>query len=587
MNTEMRRCQNCGGDFPLGAEDAGFYERIHIPQTTFCPRCRLQRRLAVRNERNLYRRNCGLCGKSMISMYSSEKPLAVYCHDCWWGDGWDPFQYGREYDFSKPFFIQYRELLEKVPRPSLIISTSVNSDYCNYVAGIKNCYLCFGSIAAEDCMYGAPYESKNCVDTYLARESEFCYECLDCEKLSRCLYCQDCSNSLNLAVCFDCKNCQDCIGCVGLRNKKHHIFNKEYSRESYEAERAKIFSHGRAAFQGVFQSFDKLKNQFPHRFATTLQCNDVTGDHIVQSKNAKDCFDVKRCEDSRYCIRMIDGKNTHDTNYCEFMELSYEHIGFWKDASVRFCNTCGESSFIQYSDFCVGAKDLFGCIGLRKKEYCILNKQYTKEEYEELIRKITAHMSENPYTDKMGRVYKYGEFFPIELSPLAYNETLAQEFFPLTREEIEKNGFRWRKVETKDYKPTVNSYSIPNLISEVGDDILEEVIECAHQGRCADQCTTAFKILPEELGFYRQMNVPLPQLCPNCRHFERLRKRPPFVLHKRACDCGGSSSKSGVYMNSGKHFHGDRPCPNEFETSYGPERKEIVYCEQCYNSEVI
>lgn len=564
-----------------------FYGRMKVPPPTFCPRCRLQRRLALRNERNLYRRNCGLCGKSMVSMYSPEKPLIVYCKECWWGDGWDPLQYGRNYDLSKPFFVQFRELLEKVPRPNLILSDAVNCDYCNYFAGGKNCYLCFGSIAVEDCLYGAPYESKNCVDTYLARECEFCYECVDCEKLSHCLHCQDCANSLNLTACFDCKNCQDCIGCIGLRNKKYHILNKEYARDAYEAEKKKIVANGRTALQELFRSLEGLKGRFPHRFATTLQSSGVTGDHIVQSKNARDCFDVKRCEDSRHCIRMIDGKDAYDTNYCEFMELSYEHIGYWKNTAVKFCNTCGESSSLEYSDFCIGSHDLFGCIALRNKEYCIFNKQYSKEEYQRLVPKLVGHMNEKPYMDRAGRTYRYGEFFPMEFSPFAYNESLAQEFFPLSQEDIKKRGFEWRDVEARDYRPTMNAYAIPNAITEVSDAVVNEVVECAHQGRCTDQCTTAFKILPEELRFYRQMNISLPQLCPNCRHFERLRKRLPFTLHERACGCGGAASRSGGYENTGKHSHGAEPCPNTFVTSYAPDRKEIVYCEQCYNAEVV
>jgi hypothetical protein len=39
-------------------------------------------------------------------------------------------------------------------------------------------------------------------------------------------------------------------------------------------------------------------------------------------------------------------------------------------------------------------------------------------------------------------------------------------------------------------------------------------------------------------------------------------------------------------MCSKNHPHHGGRCSNEFETSYSPDRKEIVYCEQCYNSEV-
>ncbi|MFH1193084.1 MAG: hypothetical protein V1656_02080 [Candidatus Jorgensenbacteria bacterium] len=46
-------------------------------------------------------------------------------------------------------------------------------------------------------------------------------------------------------------------------------------------------------------------------------------------------------------------------------------------------------------------------------------------------------------------------------------------------------------------------------------------------------------------------------------------------------------SENGAYTNTVPHIHGGGKCPNEFETSYAPERKEIVYCESCYNAEVV
>ncbi len=49
----------------------------------------------------------------------------------------------------------------------------------------------------------------------------------------------------------------------------------------------------------------------------------------------------------------------------------------------------------------------------------------------------------------------------------------------------------------------------------------------------------------------------------------------------------GEESLDGVYMNTGEHHHGKGRCPNEFETSYAPDRPEIVYCESCYQSEVV
>ena len=566
MKSETKNCQNCKKEFTIEPDDFGFYEKIQVPSPTFCPECRLQRRFVVRNERNLYYRKCGLCKKDIISMYSPEKLFPVYCPPCWWGDKWDPINYGRNFNLKKIFFLQFKELLDKTPRPALIAPNTKNCDYCNYTADGKDSYLCFGSTSIENCLYGSPYESKYCVDIYLTRECEYCYECIDCEKLSHSVFSQECSNSLDLIFCFDCKNCQNCIGCVGLRGQKYHIFNKAYSKKEYQDRKDDLSLNTTKGLERTKAKFLELKKTIPHKFSIELQSKNVSGNNIVQSKNVFNCFDVKKCEDEKYCIRMINGKDVYDTNYCEFMELCYEYIGYWKTNQTKFSNTCGEANNLTYSDFCSSSSNLFGCVSLRHKQYCVLNKQYTKKEYEELVPKIIQQMQDLPYIDQKGRIYKYGEFFPSELSPFYYNETIAQEYFPLTKEEALKQGYKWKNREERNYKIDIKIEDIPNKIDEVKKDIIGKVIECEHQGKCNEQCTEAFKIIESEFQFYKRMNLPIPHLCPNCRHYARLKQRNPLKLWHRKC------------MKEG--------CQNEFETSYAPGRPEIVYCESCYNKEV-
>ncbi len=572
MSSENKVCQNCNGNFSIELDDSSFYKKLGVPAPTFCPNCRMQRRFAVRNERNLYHRECDLCKKKIISVYSPDKIFKVYCSPCWWGDKWDPMDFGREVDFSRPFFSQFYNLLSEVPYSALNVISVKNSDYCNYVGNAKDSYLCFGSINIENCLYGSPYESKYCVDSYLIRESEYCYECIDCEKLSHSFFCQDCSNSLEMIYCFDCKNCQDCIGCAGLRGQKYNIFNRQYTKEEYEIKKDEFISRGRVGFEEIMDKFKELKINFPHKFSNVLYSTEVKGDHIVQSKNTEQSFDVKECKDVKYCRQLIGAKDVQDVNYCEFLELCYEYIGFWKVNNVKFSNTCGESNNIFYSDFCSGSSNLFGCVGLRSKSYCILNKQYTKEEYEKLVLKIRQHMDEMPYIDKKSRAYKFGEFFPSELSPFSYNETIAQEYFPLDKAEAEKLGCKWKEKEKRNYKIDIKAEDIPNDVKNIGEEIIGKVIECGHNSRnehpadCEAGCTEAFKIIPAELQFYQRMNLPLPKICPNCRHYQRLKQRNPLKLWHRKC------------MKEG--------CENEFETSYSPARAEIIYCENCYQKAV-
>jgi hypothetical protein len=259
------------------------------------------------------------------------------------------------------------------------------------------------------------------------------------------------------------------------------------------------------------------------------------------------------------------------------VELIYETLIAGMGAyNIKFCTQIfPNAKNLTYCMFSNNSSDLFGCIGLRKKQYCILNKQYTKEEYEELVPKIIEHMSAMPYIDQKGRVYKYGEFFPSEFSFLPYKATGAYEFFPLSEKEAKAKGFLWYETSKQNYKITLKNSEIPDDIKDINKDILDQAIECAHQGSCQHECTGAFRVIEMELEFLKRMNLPLPRLCTNCRHYERLLLRNSPSLFQRTCMC----DKEG-------HFHGAEKCEVEFETSYAPDRPEIVYCEKCYQQEV-
>src|SRR3972149_1576646 len=130
MNQEMRNCQSCKKDFVIETWDFSFYEKMKVPPPTWCPKCRLQRRFATRNERTLYKRNCDLCNTSIITMFSPGN-FKVYCSSCYYSDKWDPLNYGRDYDFSKTFFAQWASLQNDVPQLALMQENVVNSPWVN------------------------------------------------------------------------------------------------------------------------------------------------------------------------------------------------------------------------------------------------------------------------------------------------------------------------------------------------------------------------------------------------------------------------------------------------------------------------
>ena len=155
INSVSTNCQNCKGEFLIEPDDFSFYKKMKVPAPTWCPECRIIRRMLYRNERSLYKQNCDLCNKPTISMYDPRDKYVVYCNDCYASDKWDPINYGVDYDFSRPFFEQLSELFKNVPRRALYKDYAVNSEYTNQSVYMKNCYLCFGGHHYEDCSFCA------------------------------------------------------------------------------------------------------------------------------------------------------------------------------------------------------------------------------------------------------------------------------------------------------------------------------------------------------------------------------------------------------------------------------------------------
>src|SRR5665213_3426820 len=149
MEAETKQCQNCKNDFTIEPEDFSFYEKIKVPPPTFCPECRMQRRFAYRNERTLHRLKCAFSGKDIISCFAPDSSFTVVDRDLWWGDTWDPFEYGQDYDFSKPFFAQFHELMKATPMPAVFIAKCTNTLYGNHVGEFKNGYLISASWVAK------------------------------------------------------------------------------------------------------------------------------------------------------------------------------------------------------------------------------------------------------------------------------------------------------------------------------------------------------------------------------------------------------------------------------------------------------
>ena len=540
---ERKICAVSGAEFPIYKSDMEFYDKIspifngvkyQIPTPTLCPEERQRRRLLFRNERKLYKRKCDASGKDIISIYSPDKSYKVYDQKFWWSDGRDSINFEKKFDFDKNFSEQFFELKSQIPRNSSINDDWISSTNCQYTVDFafwKNCYMCFETWENENCYYCHHCNtSDNLVDCDLVIwRSSNCYQCQNSENLFNCHY------------CVNCKSSKDCFWCIWLINKQYCIFNKQYTKEEYKSYISNLST------KYVDESFKKLRSNVIF-YNNIVSSEKVFWENIFNSKNIfwNNIFNSKDC---RYCINSDRIINSYDLQ-CWNSELCYEWQtpDYWyKNIFSWFSWNCKNSYYLDschYCEFC------FACIWLRNKQYCIFNKQYTKEAYEELVPKIIEHMQ---------KTWERGEFFNPSLSPFGYNETVAQEYFPLSREEALA---RWYKRQDNNYDPiipewanVVKSDQVESLKSD--EEILKSIFICEVSER-------PFRIIKQELDFYRKHNLPLPRKHPDVRHEERMKLRPKRELHLRNCD------KCGIEIVS--------VYPKEFEWK--------VYCESCYQKDV-
>ncbi len=467
-----------------------------------------------------------------------------------------------------------------MPRPALTGTSLVDCDYTHGCINCKNCYLAFWCYFSQDSQYDfALLLSRNTYDSYTTDNSDHAYETMHSNRLYRVRFGCFSDECLDSAFIYNCIGCNDCFGCVNLRKQKYRLWNEQLSKPEYlkQMEYWDLGSYQR--LEEAKAKFRSLYLSMPHKYAHALNSNNVSGDIIRDTKDCQTCFSA--LDGVQNCKYLYFGglglKDSYDvTAGGNMSELMYETIMTFQAQKAFFSSGGSNLRNAEYSDWVGNSSDVFGCVSLKNKKHCILNKQYTKDEYQALVPKIKQQMHAMPYVDKLGRKYAYGDFFPAELSAYSYNETQAFTWYPKTKEEVIRDGLKWRDLPEHDTQITIPPEDLPDHIRNVEDSILQETIGCLHGGTCNEQCTKGFRLTSAELAFYRDMKIALPRLCPNCRHYQRFSWRNGFHLWDRNCMCGHED-----------HFHTEQPCPNKFSTTFSPEKPEIIYCDQCFKAEFL
>ena len=293
---------------------------------------------------------------------------------------------------ANSFFSELQRIILSHPKLPVAVVSSQECKFCNEVYNSKNLFYCFDTYNTTDSFYlFDSFKCANCGDCDYAVESELCYESVDPYKAFNCDFIEYCDNIRDSAYCYNCTG-NNLFGCVNLKNKSFCIFNRQLTEDEYNKQLVRLRS---LPSEKILTIVEDLKKRFP--LTQTVGAdneNAVYGNYIHFNKNCYLCFDAAYDENCAYLYDSFNCKTSYDLTYVALgTELTYEAVDSVTLFNCSFAvhaSNCQDSAYIFN---CFNVKNSLGCVGLSNKEYCILNRQFEKEEYENLSSQIIAQLN--------------------------------------------------------------------------------------------------------------------------------------------------------------------------------------------------
>ncbi len=515
-----RICRITGREFSIQEREADFLERVRAanpligsaaPLSTMLPTItptEFVRRVAVYgNLLHLFWAKSAISGKPTLSRFNPQRGLPVVTPDEFWSDQVDNRNFGRAYDFSRPFFEQFFELFQTAYNLPLGNVNVENSDFVNGAADVKDSYLSFVIISSSDCLYCFNvFRCSDLVDCCFCDGSRYCYASSDLSNCYQCQNCCECEGCQDCFGCWDCRSCTDCFGCFGLERQRFCLFNQQLTEAEY---RSKVRAFQLSSLLERKQALATIRQFFAanaHLPKRIVNCENSSGAYLRSCSNMELCFNAR---DSQDCAYVSAAQGSRDCWRGFFTRSEMCNTGVFVDSyNCHFSYHPFNSQAIWYSfGMYNSCEDCFGCVGLKKNRYCILNRQYSREDYFEIVPRIVTHMISTG---------EFGEWFPVELAPYSYDEGWTREYFePLGAAEIARRGY-YRRAFAPDSssRRVCERAAIADRIEDCEAEDLEGI------AICCERTGQAFSVQLKELEFYKQHSIPVPSLHWRERLFE-------------------------------------------------------------------
>lgn len=446
-----------------------------------------------------HRITCPATKTPILSRWSKIGAIIGVAPEWFWSDQCDNTKAGQEYDFNRTFFDQFIEIARKSFAPSINQVNCENSPYVNACIQLKDCHLCFACENLRESIYCALCSKST--DLLLCSgvsNSELCYSSLDCENIYNSRFLQDCQNCSDCFWCLDCIGCKNCFQCIGLRQAQdgYYIRNEKITAEEWERNFKSLnLGSYRVQLEIIAQAeeFFKDKRDYNTNFKNE-NCSEAY--HVLNSKNCVNAMYSANCEDCKDIIFSHNARDCYSTLWAHNAERCYFVIGSSDAYNCFFCDGAVSNARNNFYSFCCynGCQDVFGCFFLKTKKYCILNKEYSKNEYEDLLPRVIKHMQSTG---------EWGKWFPTSFYQVPYQDSWANYFLAeLNDQQIKDRGLL--SLETKETSIANEKIELPDDVQSFSEKLCEKELHCEASNK-------PYKITKQELKAFLRQNSPIPR----------------------------------------------------------------------------
>ena len=529
-----RVCPISGERWACEQEEIDWWGKFNVPARDVSPMKRRRWLTGFNLGLEMWWNKDAQTGEKILSYVHPDSKIQVVEDTRWHAEDWST-RVSVEPDASKSFFEQMRVLNEGIPVPALrTYNPPINTVGAGLIS-VEDSFMVFAVLKTKRSAYGWLLDGmENCQDIFFGYTSTDSFYVNHVERLHNCrivLQSQDCFNSSFL---FDCRNCEYVFGGFNLRNRQYVWWGEQLSRGEWEQRAKELDLKSWKTFSENMDRFLKTLDGeavWPENF--NIQAEDSSGEYLVRCLRARHAFGVNDGTDFYNAQISHNGceRCAHSSGFTASSDL-YMVAGASSCSNMKFSSNCGTSRNLEYCMQCYNCEDCFGCVGLNRKKFCLLNKQYDEDEYWRKLDEMKCAMLNRG---------EYGRYLPGDFSPAGIEFSTAN-FFDYPERELEAIGavhFDPSVGAVQDASSMTDPETLPDHLDDceayVGKPLIDKGLD------------RAFAVRRDDYKFYKKLGLPFPRRHYIARVRSLARMANTFTSSEHTC---ANCSKSVIVANN-------------------------------------